>query len=72
MTIVAGTLAADGFELDRLTTSPPAGAAEPIVTVPFTVVLAFPITVVGLTATDTRVGGWTVKVANCFPVPKEP
>jgi hypothetical protein len=59
--IVAGTLAALPT-LDRLTTSPPAGAAVPIVTVP---VDGFPpITEAGFKLKPVRSGGLMVKFAD--------
>ena len=63
---VAGTVAAD--VLDSVITSPPAGAAEPIVTVP---VLDLPeATVAGLSVSDFSVGAVIVSVAVFDTLPR--
>jgi len=64
---VAGTAAA-ALELDSLTTRPPTGAIPLSLTVPVTVVEEFPITVPGLTTSDTSTGAWMVRAA-CFEAP---
>lgn len=56
-TIFDGTVAANVFELSRLTGNPPGGAGPLIETVPVTTVVAFPFTAVGEIAKLTRVGG---------------
>jgi len=63
MVTVAGTVADDRL-LARVMTNPPAGAAALIVTVPVEVLP--PATDVGLSFTETRVGGLTVNVAASF------
>ena len=63
---LAGTCAAVGLLLDRVTTTPPAGAAPLNVTVP---VEAFPPTTdVGLRVIELRVGALTVRLV-VFVVP---
>ena len=55
---LAGTVAAVGSLLARVTTTPPAGATPLIVTIP--VPPTPPVTLVGLNVTEVRVGGFTV------------
>jgi hypothetical protein len=63
---VAGTVAEESL-LDSEITSPPAGAIDPIRTVP---VLGLPpLTEVGLKVSETRVGGLMVSVAVCETLP---
>ena len=57
---LAGTVAA-ALLLDKLTVSPPVGAALPKVTVPVDEVP--PVTEVGFSVTDETVGGFTVRLA---------
>jgi hypothetical protein len=60
---LAGTCAAEMLLLDKVTTAPPAGAGPVNVTVP--VEVAPPGRDVGLSATELRVGRFTVKDAVC-------
>jgi len=62
---VAGVFAAAAFELLRVTTRPPVGAAPLIETVPVTTFVELPWTLVGLIASDTSVVGCTVRTAVC-------
>lgn len=62
----AGTLAAPGLLLDKLTTAPLAGAGPVRVTVPVDKVP--PITVVGFSVTELGEGGVTVKFAVRVPL----
>jgi hypothetical protein len=64
---VDGTVATDGLLLERLTTTPPVGAAPEIVTVP--VDEAGCLTVAGLSVRLESVGGLTVRVALWLPPP---
>ena len=56
ITTLAGTAAVAVLELLRATDIPPAGAGPEIVTVPVTEVAALPLTVVGESDSDWRVG----------------
>jgi hypothetical protein len=60
---VAGTVAADGLSLERLTTMPPVGAGPVRLTVPRSELP--PTIVVGLRLRDIRLGGSTVSSAAC-------
>jgi hypothetical protein len=60
----APTQAAELFEDPILNVMPPAGAADPRVTVPTTFVAALPFTVAGLTFKDVRLGGLTTSTAD--------
>lgn len=62
---VAGMVAAALSELLNVTTKPPVGAAELSETVPVTAVVELPLTEVGDTATETRLGGVSVSVDCC-------
>jgi len=53
------------LELCRVITVPPVGAGPFMVTVPVTAVVALPLTVLGESVTDDRLGAWTVSVACC-------
>lgn len=59
---LAGVVAAPVFELESATTTPPAGALPESVTVPVALSLP-PLTDAGETATETRAGGVTERVA---------
>jgi len=64
---LTGTVAA-ALLLDKLTDSPPVGAALPKVTVPVDEVP--PVTEVGFIVTDETVGGFTVRIAVLVPALK--
>ena len=59
----AGTLAADAFELERVTTVPPAGATAFRVTVPVTTVVEPPFTEVRFRVNELSLGGRRVSVS---------
>jgi len=65
MVTVAGTAAAEGSELKRVTTKPPVGAGPLIVTVPFTGDVELPLTLEGDAVINTSVGGLSVRLACC-------
>lgn len=57
---LTGTVAAEVLSLESVMTAPPVGAGALIVTVPVEEVP--PVTVVGFTATEETVAGFTVRV----------
>ena len=59
LTVVGGE-AASGVELDKVIVNPPVGAIPVSFTVPVTVVVAEPFTVVGVSDIESRKGCWTV------------
>ncbi len=63
ITTLAGSVAADEFELESATAMPPVGAGPESVTVTTTFVVALPFTVVGVTLKPTSVGAVTVRFA---------